>query len=209
VLGLIAMVFSSLIFGLATATECAAWGVMGALLLAWWSGTLTWSSFWGSVMGATRLMAMITLILSGAAFMSAAMAYTGIPVALANWVNEMQLNPYALIAALTVMYAILGCFIDGISMIVLTTVVVLPMIKQAGFDLVWFGIFLVIMVEMSQITPPVGFNLFVLQTLTGKDSFTVARAALPFFGLLLLATVLITVFPKIALFLPRLAFPAG
>jgi C4-dicarboxylate transporter, DctM subunit len=209
VLGLIAMVFSSLIFGLATATECAAWGVTGALALAWWTGTLSWSSFWDSVMGATRLMAMITLILSGAAFMSAAMAYTGIPLALANWVEGMQLNPYAMIAALTVMYAILGCFIDGISMIVLTTVVVLPMIKQAGFDLVWFGIFLIIMVEMSQITPPVGFNLFVLQTLAGKDSFTVARAALPFFCLLLIATVIITVFPQIALVLPRMAFPAG
>jgi TRAP-type C4-dicarboxylate transport system permease large subunit len=160
-------------------------------------------------MGATRLMAMITLILSGAAFMSAAMAYTGIPVALADWVDSLQLSPFALIAALTVMYAILGCFIDGISMIVLTTVVVLPMIKQAGFDLVWFGIFLVIMVEMSQITPPVGFNLFVLQTMTGKDSFAVGRAALPFFCLLLIATMIITVFPKIALVLPRLAFPAG
>jgi TRAP-type C4-dicarboxylate transport system permease large subunit len=107
------------------------------------------------------------------------------------------------------MYAILGCFIDGISMIVLTTVVVLPMIKQAGFDLVWFGIFLVIMVEMAQITPPVGFNLFVIQTLTGKDSFTVGRAALPFFLLLLIATIIITVFPNIALLLPRMAFPSG
>jgi tripartite ATP-independent transporter DctM subunit len=209
IVALVGLVFVSLIFGLATATECAAWGVMGALILAWWSGTLTWDTFWGSVMGATRLMAMITLILSGAAFMSAAMAYTGIPVALADWVNALGLNSYALIAALTVMYAILGCFIDGISMIVLTTVVVLPMIKQAGFDLVWFGIFLVIMVEMAQITPPVGFNLFVIQTLTGKDSFTVARAALPFFLLLLIATVIITVFPNIALVLPRLAFPSG
>jgi TRAP-type C4-dicarboxylate transport system permease large subunit len=209
IVALVGLVFCSLIFGWATATECAAWGVMGALILAWWSGTLTWPTFWGSVMGATRLMAMITLILSGAAFMSAAMAYTGIPVALANWVNALGLNSYALIAALTVMYAILGCFIDGISMIVLTTVVVLPMIKQAGFDLVWFGIFLVIMVEMAQITPPVGFNLFVIQTLTGKDSFTVARAALPFFCLLLIATVIITVFPNIALLLPRMAFPAG
>jgi tripartite ATP-independent transporter DctM subunit len=209
VLALIGLVFASLIFGLATATECAAWGVLGALALAWWTGTLNWPSFWGSVMGATRLMAMITLILSGAAFMSAAMAYTGIPVALADWVDSLQLSPFALIAALTVMYAILGCFIDGISMIVLTTVVVLPMIKQAGFDLVWFGIFLVIMVEMSQITPPVGFNLFVLQTMTGKDSFAVGRAALPFFCLLLIATMIITVFPKIALVLPRLAFPAG
>jgi tripartite ATP-independent transporter DctM subunit len=209
VLALITLVFCSLIFGLATATECAAWGVAGALALAAWTRTLTWRMFWESVMGATRITAMVMLILSGAAFMTAAMAYTGIPSALATWVDSLALNPYALIAALTVMYALLGCFIDGISMIVLTTVVVLPMIKQAGFDLIWFGIFLIIMVEMAQITPPVGFNLFILQTMTGRDSWTIARAALPFFLLLVAATAIITMFPQIALLLPRLAFPEG
>jgi C4-dicarboxylate transporter DctM subunit len=207
VLALIGLVFCSLIFGLATATECAAWGVLGALALAWWSRTLSWRTFWDSVIGATRTTAMIMLILSGAAFMSATMAYTGIPAALAAWVDSLHLSPYALIAALTVLYIILGCFIDGISMIVLTAVVVLPMIKQAGFDLIWFGIFVVIMVEMAQITPPVGFNLFVLQTLTGRDSFMIAKAAVPFFLLLLVATLIITVFPNIALVLPRMAFP--
>ena len=207
VLSLVGLIFLTLILGIATATECAAWGVVGSLALAAWSRTLTWQTFWESVMGATRLTAMIMLILSGAAFMSAAMAYTGIPVALSLWVDSMQLSPYALIAALTVMYAIMGCFIDGISMILLTTVVVLPMIKQAGFDLIWFGIFIVIMVEMAQITPPVGFNLFILQTMTGKDSFTIARAALPFFILLLVATVIIVIFPNLPLLLPRMAFP--
>ena len=149
---------------------------------------------------------MIMLILAGAAFMSAAMAYTGIPVALADWVDALGLNSYALIAALTVMYAILGCFIDGISMIVLTTVVVLPMIKQAGFDLVWFGIFLVIMVEMAQITPPVGFNLFVIQTLTRQGQLHGrARGA----AVLLPAAARDRHhhrFPNIALLLPRMAF---
>jgi len=209
VIALIALVFCSLIFGIATATECAAWGVAGALALSAWTRTLTWRMFWESVMGATRITAMVMLILSGAAFMTAAMAYTGIPNALATWVDTLGLNPYALIAALTVMYTLLGCFIDGISMIVLTTVVVLPMIKQAGFDLIWFGIFLIIMVEMAQITPPVGFNLFILQTMTGRDSWTIARAALPFFLLLVAATAIITMFPQIALLLPRLAFPEG
>ena len=207
VLSLVGLIFLTLILGIATATECAAWGVVGALGLAAWSRTLTWQTFWESVMGATRLTAMIMLILSGAAFMSAAMAYTGIPVALSLWVDSMQLSPYALIAALTVMYALMGCFIDGISMILLTTVVVLPMIKQAGFDLIWFGIFIVIMVEMAQITPPVGFNLFILQTMTEKDSFTIARAAMPFFLLLLAATVIIVLFPELPLLLPRMAFP--
>ena len=135
------------------------------------------------------------------------MAYTGIPLALANWVNSLQLSPYALIAALTVMYIVLGTALDGISMIVLTTAIVIPMVKQAGFDLVWFGIFLVMVVEMAQVTPPVGFNLFVLQTMSGKDSNTVAQAALPFFFLLVLAVAIITVFPGIVMVLPRLAFP--
>jgi C4-dicarboxylate transporter, DctM subunit len=207
VLLLIGFIFSALIFGLATATECAAWGVTGALILAWWSGTLTWATFRDSLLSATRLTVTIMLILAGAAFTTAAMAYTGIPAALAAWVESLQLSPYVLIAALTVMYILLGCLIDGISMIVLTTVVVLPMIKQAGFDLIWFGVFLIILVEMAQITPPVGFNLFVLQNMSGRDSFTIARAALPFFFLLVAAVAIITAFPDIALWLPRLAFP--
>lgn len=204
---LIALVFAALLFGWATATECAAWGALGSLAIAWWSGSLTWDSFWASVMGTTRLTAMIMLILAGASFMSVSMAYTGIPAALAAWVDSLHLSPYTLIAALTVMYILLGAALDGISMIVLTTVVVLPMIKQAGFDLVWFGIFLILIVEMAEVSPPVGFNLFVLQTMSGRDSLTVARASLPFFFLLVAAVAIITVFPDIVMWLPRLAFP--
>jgi tripartite ATP-independent transporter DctM subunit len=205
---LIAMVFLSLLLGWATATECAAWGVLGSLAIAWWQGTLSRTSFWQSVMGATRVTCMIMLILAGASFMSTSMAYTGIPQALAAWVDSLQLSPYALIAALTVMYILLGTALDGISMIVLTTAVVIPMVKQAGFDLVWFGIFVVLVVEMAEVSPPVGFNLFVLQTMSGKDSNTVARAALPFFLLLVLAVAIITVFPDIVMVIPRMAFPS-
>ena len=154
-------------------------------------------------MGTTRLTCMIMLILAGASFMSTSMAYTGIPRALAGWVDSLHLSPYALIAALTVMYIVLGTALDGISMIVLTTAVVIPMIKKAGFDLVWFGIFLVLIVEMAEVSPPVGFNLFVLQTMSGKDSNTVARAALPFFFLLVAAVAIITVFPDIVMVLPK------
>ncbi|MFG1397758.1 TRAP transporter large permease [Roseixanthobacter pseudopolyaromaticivorans] len=204
---LIAGVFLSLILGLATATECAAWGVMGALALAAWSGTLTWTAFIESVMSATRLSCMIMLIIAGAAFTTAAMAYTGIPVALAEWVQGLNLTPGKLALALTVMYIILGCLVDGISMIVLTAVIVLPMVKQAGFDLVWFGVYLVIHVEMAQITPPVGFNLFVLQNMSGRDTLSVAKAAFPFFILLNVAVIIITTFPEIVLVLPRWAFP--
>ncbi len=204
---LILFVFGVLLSGWATATECAAWGVLGALFISAWSRVLTLKAFWDSVMGAARLTSMIMLILAGASFMSTSMGYTGIPVALANWVESLQLTPFMLIAALTVMYIILGTALDGISMIVLTTVVVLPMVQKAGFDLVWFGIFLVLIVEMAEVSPPVGFNLFVLQTMSGQDSNTVAWVALPFFFLLVAAVAIVTVFPDIVMFLPRLVFP--
>jgi tripartite ATP-independent transporter DctM subunit len=204
---LILAVFFSLVLGFATATECAAWGVAGALLLAWWSGTLNRTTFFESVMSATRLTCMIMLILAGAAYTTAAMAYTGIPAALAVWVQGQNLTPGMLALYLSIMYIILGCLIDGISMIVLTAVIVLPMVKTAGLDLVWFGVYLVIHVEMAQITPPVGFNLFVLQNMSGRDTFTVARAAFPFFLLLVVAVFIITEYPQIVLFLPKLAFP--
>ncbi len=204
---LIALVFLSLVLGFATATECAAFGVVGALALAWWGGTLTKDGFYESVMSATRLTCMIMLILAGAAFCTAAMAYTGIPKALAEWVDGQNLNRHTLVLALTVMYIVLGCLIDGISMIVLTAVIVLPMVEKAGFDLVWFGVYLIIHVEMAQITPPVGFNLFVLQNMSGKDTFTVAKAAFPFFLLLNVAVVIITFFPEIVLVVPNYVFP--
>ena len=205
---LILLIFVALLLGWATATECAAWGVVASFAIAWWSGGLNRQAFWQSVMGTVRITCMIMLILAGASFMSTSMAYTGIPQALATWVDGLHLSPYALIAALTVMYIILGTALDGLSMIVLTTTVVIPMIKTAGFDPVWFGIYLVLVVEMAEVSPPVGFNLFVLQTMSGKDSNFVALAALPFFALLVVAVAIITVFPDIVMVLPRLAFPA-
>jgi tripartite ATP-independent transporter DctM subunit len=204
---LIVFIFAALILGWATATECAAWGVVASLAIAAWQGFLTRQSFWQSVMGTVKVTCMIMLILAGAAFMSKSMGYTGIPSALAAWVDGLGLNPYALMAVLTVMYIILGTALDGISMIVLTTAVVLPMIEKAGFDLVWFGIFMVLVVEMAEVSPPVGFNLFVLQTMSGKDSNFVALAALPFFFLLVAAVAIVTVFPGLVMWLPKLVFP--
>jgi len=193
-----------LIAGYATATECAAYGVVGSLALAAWSRSLTWSNFWEGLMGTTRTSCMIMFILAGAAYLTKTMAFTGIPRELAEWVNAMQLSPIALIGVLTLVYLILGTALDGISMIVLTSAVVLPMIQKAGFDLIWFGIFIVLLVEIAEVTPPVGFNLFVLQNMTGKDSSTIARAALPFFGCLVVCIVLITLFPQIVTFLPNM-----
>ena len=153
-------------------------------------------------MGTTRTSCMIMIILAGAAFLTKTMAFTGVPRELAEWVNNMHLSPYALIGCLVVVYLILGTALDGISMIVLTAAVVLPMIQKAGFDLIWFGIFIVLLVEIAEVTPPVGFNLFVLQNMTGKDSNTIAKAAIPFFICLVVCIVIITVFPGIVTFLP-------
>lgn len=199
---LIAAVIGSIYSGIATATEAAALGVAGGLVLSAASGTLTWGSFRESLMGAMVTSSMIAFILAGAAFLTVAMGFTGIPRVLAQFINELGLSPLALLAALTVFFVLLGCFLDGISMVVLTTSVVMPMVQAAGIDPLWFGIYIVLVVEMAQITPPVGFNLFVLQGLTGRDILYVARAALPFFLILVTAIVLVTVFPGIVTWLP-------
>ena len=199
---LIVFIVVVLVAGWATATECAAYGVLGSLILAWTGGSLNRRSFIDSLMSATRVSCMIMFILAGAKFLSMTMAYTGIPRALAEWVAVLNLPPYGLIAVLCVAYIILGTALDGISMIVLTSAVVLPMIQKAGFDLIWFGIFIVLLVEIAEVTPPVGFNLFVLQNMTGRDSNTIARMSLPFFVLLIVCIALITAFPEIATWLP-------
>lgn len=202
VLLLVAGVIGSIYSGLASPTDAAAVGVLLSLVLSALSGNLTWGSFCDGLMGATRTSCMIAFILVGAAFLSVAMGFTGLPRALAEQITVMDLSPYTLIVVLTVFFVVLGCFLDGISVVVLTTAVTLPMVEAAGIDRIWFGIYIVLVVEMSQITPPVGFNLFVLQALTGRDIFWVARAALPFFLLLVVAVILVTVFPAIVTYLP-------
>ena len=200
---LIVFVIWVIFAGYATATEAAAFGAIGSLVLAFIGGNLSWHNFRVSLLGATKVSVMIMFILAGAAFLSKAMAYTGIPRGLAEWVSVQQLAPWALISTLTIIYLVLGTALDGTSMIVLTSSVVIPMIQAAGIDLVWFGIFIILMVELSEITPPVGFNLFILQTMTGRDSTYVAWASIPFFLLLTISVVAITVFPEIVLWLPK------
>ena len=200
---LIVFIVWVLVAGWATATECAAFGVLGSLAIAAKGRSLTWRNFREGLMGATRTSCMIMFILAGAAFLTKTMAFTGIPRELAEWVDAMHLSPYALIGALVVVYLVLGTALDGISMIVLTSAVVLPMIQKAGFDLVWFGIFIVLLVEIAEVTPPVGFNLFVLQNMTGKDSNLIAKAAIPFFLCLVVCIALITLFPGIVTSVPN------
>ncbi|WP_372737292.1 TRAP transporter large permease [Neptunomonas sp.] len=202
IMGLIGFVLGSIYGGFTTPTEAAALGVVGALFLAGVTGSLNKSSFGESLTGAVKSSCMIGLILAGAHFLTLAMGFLGIPKALAEWIGLMSLSPGVLLIYLTILFVALGCFLDGISVVVLTVAVVLPMVQQAGIDLLWFGIYIVLVVEMSQITPPVGFNLFVIQALTGKDILYVARAALPFFLLILFAVVLIYLFPQIVTYLP-------
>ncbi len=200
---LIVFIVWVLVAGIATATECAAWGVVGSLAIAAAGGSLNWRNFWDALAGATRVSCMIMFILAGAAFLTKTMAFTGIPRELAEFVASLNLSPYGLIAILVVVYLILGTALDGISMIVLTSAVVLPLIQKAGFDLVWFGIFIILLIEIAEITPPVGFNLFVLQNMTGVDSNRIARVTLPFFACMLVAIALITLFPQIVISVPN------
>jgi tripartite ATP-independent transporter DctM subunit len=203
VVTLIISVLGSIYTGVATATEAAALGVLGSLIIAAVQGDLTWVNFRDSLAGGTRLYCMIALILAGASFLTLSMGYIGLPRHLAEWIIGLHLPPLALIAALMVFYIVLGCFLDGISMVVLTMGVLLPTIEQSGFDLLWFGIFVVLVVEMAQITPPVGFNLFVLQGMTKKDIVWIAKQAFPLFVLMIVMVLLMYYVPGITSWLPE------
>jgi C4-dicarboxylate transporter, DctM subunit len=200
---LIIAVLGSIYTGIATATEAAGVGVLGSFVLAATQGSLNWQNFKDSLMGATRLYCMIALILAGASFLTLAMGYIGLPRHLAEWIGSLGLSQFSLLMALMVFYIILGCFLDGISMVVLTMGVILPTIVKAGIDPLWFGIFIVVVVEMAQITPPVGFNLFVLQGMTGRQLTYIARVTLPMFFLMVVAVVLLYAFPGIITWLPQ------
>lgn len=202
VIALIVLVIGSMYAGIATATEAAAFGVVGALVLAAVQGSLTFTAFRDSLMGAVRTSAMIALILAGAAFLSLAMGYTGLPRALADSIATLELSRFELLMALLVFYIILGCFLDGISSVVLTMAIVEPMIREAGIDVIWFGIFVTVVIEMAQITPPIGFNLFVMQGLTKHSMSYIAKAALPMFAIMVAMAFLLIAFPEIATWLP-------
>ena len=200
---LILAVIGSIYTGIATATEAASLGVVGALILSYLQKSLTKETFKASLLGATKTSCMIAFILAGATFLSLAMGFTGLPRNLAIWIQGMELSPYVLIFVLMVFYIILGMFLDGISAVVLTMAIIEPMIRQAGFDMIWFGIFLVIVVEMAQITPPVGFNLFVLQGMANKDMGFIAKSAFPLFLLMIFALIIIIFFPELVLWMPQ------
>ena len=199
---LIGAVLGSIYTGVATATEAAAVGVLGSLMLSGMQGSLNWQSFKDALLGGTRLYCMIALILAGAAFLTLAMGYIGLPRHLAEWIAAQGLSPFGLLVMLMLFYIVLGCFLDGISMVVLTMGVVMPTVQKAGIDPLWFGIFIVLVVEMAQITPPVGFNLFVLQGMTRREIGYISRVALPFFFMLMAAIALVYLFPQIVTYLP-------
>jgi C4-dicarboxylate transporter DctM subunit len=199
---LILGVIGSIYAGLASATEAAVVGVALSLLLSWWTDQLSRQTFFDALMAGAVTSCMIAAILAGAAFLTTAMGFTGIPRALAEWITTLGLSQWQLLFALTIFFIILGCFLDGISMVVLTTSVIMPLVTAAGFDLIWFGIYIVLVVEMAQITPPVGFNLFVLQGMTGRSIFAIGGYAFPLFLLMCVAVILLAVFPQLALWLP-------
>ncbi len=201
--GLVLVVIGSMYTGLATATEAAALGVIGALALAAAQGSLSRQTFVDSLLGAVRTSAMIALILMGASFLSLAMGFTGLPYAVAEWIGTLGLTPVTLLLALTLFYVIIGMFLDGISSVVLTMAVIEPLVRASGIDVIWFGIFIVVLVEMAQITPPIGFNLFVLQGITDKPIGYLARAAFPMFLIMLVMIILLIAVPDIALWFPR------
>jgi C4-dicarboxylate transporter DctM subunit len=203
VVSLIALVLGGIYSGIATATEAAALGVGGALILAKIEGSLDWARFKEGLVAACRVYCMIGLILAGAAFLTLAMGFIGLPRHLAEFIGALHLSPFSLMLLLIVFFIILGCFLDGISMVVLTIAVLLPTVQAAGFDLIWFGIFIVLVVEMAQITPPVGFNLFVLQGLTKREVTWIARSAMPLFFLMIAAVIATYFFPDVVLWLPR------
>ncbi|MGY0399329.1 MAG: TRAP transporter large permease [Ostreibacterium sp.] len=204
ILILIVAVIGSIYSGIATATEAAALGVLGSLILSVAQKSLSKAAFMASILGSVRTSAMIMFILMGSSFLSLAMGFTGIPKALAEGIGAWQLSPLALIAMLTVFYILLGCFLDGISSIVLTMAVIEPMVRAAGFDMLWFGVYLMIVVEMAQITPPIGFNLFVLQGMTGKPIDFIARASIPMFLVMCVFVIILVAFPSLATWLPSL-----
>jgi tripartite ATP-independent transporter DctM subunit len=203
IVGLIVAVLGSIYSGIATATEAAAVGVVGSLVISALQGSLNWATFKESLLGGVRLYCMIALILAGAAFLTLSMGYIGLPRHLAEWIATLGLSKFELLLALMLFYILLGCFLDGISMVVLTMGVIMPTVQKAGIDPLWFGIFIVLVVEMAQITPPVGFNLFVLQGMTKRDIGWIARVTFPFFLLMIAAVGLIYIFPGIVTALPR------
>jgi C4-dicarboxylate transporter DctM subunit len=203
VVSLIVVVLGGIYSGIATATEAAALGVAGSLVLAAIEGSLNWSKFKEGLVAACRIYCMIGLILAGAAFLTLSMGFIGLPRHLAEFIGALQLSPFMLMLGLIGFFIVLGCFLDGISVVVLTIAVLLPTVEAAGFDLIWFGIFIVLVVEMAQITPPVGFNLFVIQGLTRREVTWIARTALPLFFLMILAVLITYFFPDVVLWLPR------
>ena len=202
IFSLIVFVIGSMYMGWATPTEAAAFGVVGALSLATLQGSLNFKTFFASLIGATKTSCMIAFILAGGAFLTMSMGFTGLPRSIAEWIASLGLSNLELLLCLIVFYIVLGCFLDGISSIVLTMAVIEPMIRNAGIDVIWFGIYLTVLVEMAQITPPVGFNLFVLQGMTKHEMLFLAKSALPMFLMMVVMVFIMIAFPELATYLP-------
>lgn len=199
---LMGIVLGGIYSGVVTPSEAAALGVVGAVIIAAFLRQLSIKAFIEALRGTIKMSCMVLSLLIGAAFLASTMSFMHIPTTLAQYITGLGLSPLTLILVLGLFYLFLGMFIDGMSIIVITLPITLPLVVAAGFNPIWYGVFLVIVAELAVITPPVGFNLFVVQSLTGDNISRVARATLPFFILMVLSAVIITIFPSIPLWLP-------
>ena len=200
---LISIVMGAIYTGIATPSEAAAVGVFATLIILWKEKQLTFNMIKEAMTATLLSSTMVCSILISAALLSTAMGFLHLPSELAEYIASLDLSPIYLLISLACFYIILGLFLDGISITVMSLPITLPIIIQAGFDPLWFGIFLIILIELGQITPPVGFNLFVLQGLTKEKISTVAKASFPFFILMCIAALILCFIPEIALWLPN------
>lgn len=200
------LIFGGIYAGVMTPTEAAGIGAAGAMVIAALYRCLSWDVVRRSLLDTLRTNAMILLIVVGAQIMSFALVSAGIPRAIVASINALQASPTLVLVLVCTMYLVLGCLVDALSLMLLTLPVVFPVMVAAGYDPLWFGIVLVLLLEIGLVTPPVGLNLFVIQGLAKADLSDVAWGSLPYVMLLLFGVVMLAVFPELVLWLPRQMF---
>jgi tripartite ATP-independent transporter DctM subunit len=203
---LIVVVLGGIYVGAMTPTEAAGVGAAGAVVVAALYGGLTWDVLRQSLLGTLRTNAMVLFIVVGAQIMSFALVTAGIPRAIVGAIEAAHLGPYLVLSLVVVMYLVLGCLVDALSLMLLTLPVVHPVMAAAGFDPIWFGVVLVILLEIGLVTPPVGMNLFVIQGMAKTTLGEVSWGSFPYVILLLAGVIMLTLFPAIALWLPQRMF---
>jgi len=204
ILLLFGLIVGSIYAGWATPTEAAAVGVAGAFLIALTFGGVSWDMLSQSLTGTVKITSMIMLIVIGASFLNFTLASAGLGRELTTFMDGLGLSPLGFILVVVVLYIVLGFFIETLSLMVVTIPIIVPMVLVQGYDVVWFGILMIVLIEMALITPPVGLNLYVVQGARKSGSLNeVMLGALPYCLTMLAMALLLIAFPSIALFLPN------